>query len=732
MKRIVRVAVLVVGVSTLFASSSTAADAGGAIDSSSDKTNRSSAHGVASDSSTADAADPAGSAATDSTFADEITVTGQQQVRGLQDTPESVAVTSGSALEQRSTVDLYQLVEVTPNVNASFGFKGFSVRGIDQRGFGGGGGQLVTVIVDGATLNNQATFFGPYSAWDLEQVEIFRGPQSTQQGRNALAGAIVIRSADPTYERDVKGRLSIGTLGSSQASVAVNLPLIENKVALRFSVDNREFDGWVENPTRGEDDYDFREALTARGKLRFDLTERFSGLLSFSYTDSTGGEDVIQQDLFPDRRFNFSDEPAEEGSVHEIVHLELSYLLNDRWSIQSSTNMYDHDYIRTEDGDMTALTGNRLQVDQNDQSFTQQLRFLYGDSRGRSAVLGVYYADLEDLRDSRATLPGEILGLPPGFIITGLLDLKVFTENLALFGEIDLPLGERFTVTAGARFDNEEKRDASNQMILIDPPLFELPTEPPQDLESEYDAFLPKLGLSYEVSESTTASFTFQEGYRAGGRSQSLISLTVSDFEPERTANYELAWRTFLPDRGLRVNANAFYIDWDDQQVSVRTDLDSEFDTITVNAGSSRLYGLEAQVDYRVSEALDVFGSLGWVETEFTDFTDGDEDFTGNEFPFAPNLSGTLGMNWRPADLWLLSASVNYQDSYFSEQDNDPRFKADERTLVNLRLSYDWDQVTLAAFARNLFDEDYLIQAFPNGARSGEPQILGLEISFGL
>ncbi|MEM7585995.1 MAG: TonB-dependent receptor [Acidobacteriota bacterium] len=674
--------------------------------------------------------DPSGEA--ESSFEDEITVTGQQQERGLQDTPESVAVTTGETLEERSTVDLYELVALTPNVNASFGFKGFSVRGIDQRGFGGGGGQLVSVRVDGATLqNNQSTFFGPYSAWDLEQVEIFRGPQSTQQGRNALAGAIVIRSADPTYERDFKGRLSFGSLGSSQVSAAANLPLVDNKLALRVSVDNREFDGWVENPTRGEDDYDFREALTARAKLRFDPTDRFSGMLTFSYTDSTGGEDVIQTNLFPER-LNFSDEPAEEGSVHEITTLELSYLLNDQWSVQSTTNLYEHEYIRTEDGDMTALTGNQLTVDQEDEGFSQQLRFLYGGDNGRSAVLGLYYADLEDRRSSRARLPGEILGLPPGFTITGILDGLTFTENFAVFGEIDLRLGDRFTLTAGARYDDEDQRNASRQEILIEPPFFNIDGEPPQDLESSYDAFLPKLGLSYEVSDNTTASFTVQEGYRAGGRSQSLISLTVSDFDPERTTNYELALRTYSPERGLRFNANAFYIDWRDQQVTVRTALDSEFDTITVNAGTSRLYGVEAQLDYRVRDDLDFFGSIGWVETEFTDFVDGNEIFTGNEFPFAPNVSVTVGADWRPADRWRLDGSVNYQDSYFSDQDNNPLFKADDRTLVNLKLSYLLDRFTVSAFARNVFDEDYLIQAFPNGARSGEPQVLGLEVSFGL
>ncbi|MEM6792773.1 MAG: TonB-dependent receptor [Acidobacteriota bacterium] len=665
-------------------------------------------------------------------FGEEITVTGQQQVRGLQDTTDSVAVTTGKALEDNSTVDLYQLVELTPNVNPSFGFQGFAIRGIDQRGFGGGGGQLVTVRVDGATLqNNQSTIYGPYSAWDLGQVEIFRGPQSTQQGRNALAGAIVIRSADPTYEQEVKGRISAGSLGSTRVSAAANLPLVDDRVALRLSLDTRDSDGWVENPTRGEDDYSSRESVTARAKLRVDFTERLNALLTLSYTDSRGGEDTIDPSRFPER-LNFSNDDAEEGSLHEIVNLELNYLLSDRWTLQSTTNFYKHDYVRIEDGDMSPLTGNLLNIDQEDEGFSQQLRFLYSGDGGRQAVFGVYYADLEDDSVSAATLPGQVLDLPPGFSVTGSLEAEVETENLAVFGEIDLPLGERFVLTAGARFDTEDQRNFSSQVTMINPPVFMLPIQPPQDLEASYDAFLPKLGLTYEISENSSASFTVQEGYRAGGRSQSLITLTVSDFDPERTTNYDFAYRSLFPEQGLRFNANLFFIDWRDQQVNVRTAIDSEFDTITVNAGESRLYGAEAQLDYRVREGLDLFASVGLVETEFLEFTDGPEDFAGNEFPFAPPFSATLGTRWLPADRWTVDASVNYQDSYFSDQDNNPDFTSDSRTLVNLRVSYDWRSVTLAAFARNLFDEDFLTQAFPGGARAGEPQVVGLELSFGL
>ena len=248
------------------------------------------------------------------TYSERIHVTGQLQERTLDETPESVAVLTGVVIEESTARNLYDLATEIPNFNQSFGDKGFSIRGIDQRGFGAGTGLLVSVRVDGATLpTNESSFFGPYSAWDLGQVEVFRGPQSTQQGRNSLAGAVVIRSADPTYSQSFKGRLTYGSLDSWGASASINLPIVENKLSLRVSVDQSESDGWVENPTLGRDDYDARESLTVRGKLRFDPTDRFHGMLSFSYIDSSGGEDAIDASLFPRERFNFSNDPGRKA-----------------------------------------------------------------------------------------------------------------------------------------------------------------------------------------------------------------------------------------------------------------------------------------------------------------------------------------------------------------------------------------------------------------------------------
>lgn len=662
---------------------------------------------------------------------DVITVTGQQQERTLQDTVASVAVTSGSELEQSTQKDLYDLVAATPNVAQSFGYKGFSIRGIDQRGFGSGTGLLVSVKVDGVSLQNDtSTFFGPYSTWDLDQVEIFRGPQSTQQGRNSLAGSIILESARPTYEQQVKSKLSYGSLDSWQAAATVNVPL-SAKAALRLSVDQRRSDGWVDNPTRGEEDYDFRESLTVRGKLRFDPSDRFRGLLTLSYTDSSGGEDLIDESRFPGERLNFSNESAEEGSRHQIASLELAYDLNDRWTLESLTSSLTHDYLRVEDGDMSFFPGNLLDIDQDDQGLTQQLRLLYNGSERAHGVLGLYYADLEDDSLAVATLPGEVLGIP-GVTVTGSQARLEETENLAVFGEFDLRLGERWTMTLGARFDDEQRSTATTQESLLDPPIFALPSLPPEVLDADYSAFLPKLGVTLDWSDDLSTSLSVQRGYRAGGRSLSLISQRLSDYDPEYTTNYELALRSRSSDRNWRFNANAFYVDWEDQQVAVRTEFDLEFDTVTINAGSSRLYGLEGTVEYQPRSQWRTYLSVGFVETEFESFVDQDQDFSGNEFPFAPSWSWTLGGHWQWRQHWNLDAQINWQDAFFSEPSNLAAFEVDDRTLVNLKLGRSWRTWGLNVFARNLLDEDYLLERLPSGSRTGEPRVFGLEWTFGL
>ena len=249
-----------------------------------------------------------------------IVLRGELQSRALQDSPTSATVETGEALEKRGDTDLYDVIERTPNVVSSFGEKGFAIRGIDQRGVGGGQGLLISTQIDGAALpSNQATFFGPYSTWDLEQVEVLRGPQSTQQGRNALAGAVVIRSKDPTYEQEFKLHGEVGSRDHQRLALMANTPLIDGKLALRFSAEQVQNDGYIINPTLGTNDYDAREMTTYRAKLLWNATEDVEVVFSYSHVDSFGGEDFVEEPPFPSRRVNFSNVRAREGSEHDIL-----------------------------------------------------------------------------------------------------------------------------------------------------------------------------------------------------------------------------------------------------------------------------------------------------------------------------------------------------------------------------------------------------------------------------
>ena len=673
-------------------------------------------------------------------YAESVTVTGQQLERPLREETASVAVIRGARLDAGTDTDLYRLVARTPNVNSSSDVRGFSIRGIDQRGFGADGGLLVSVRLDGATVQGyQGTYFGPFSTWDLDRVEIFRGPQSTQQGRNSLAGAIVMRSADPVYRTEVRGRTRFGSYGQNHASAMVNVPLVGNRAALRLVVDRRRGDGFVGNPTRGEDAYDFRNALNLRAKLRFDPTARFRGLLTLASTDSRGGDGVISADRFPEERTNLSDHPAEDGSRHRTATLELAYRLSGALSLESTSSLYQHDYQRAEDLDRTPMPAGVLDYTTDDLWATQEL-LLRTTGPGRlRGVFGLYLADLEDSLRADAAGPGELAGLPPGFVLTSFFTTREETRNTALFGEFDLGPADDWTLTLGARYDTESRETRNTQGVTVEPPLPGFPSgaSPGEPIPSEYRAFLPKASLTRDWNDELSTSLGWQRGYRAGGRSVAVLSQQVSDFDPEFTDNYEFALRAAAPDRRWFFGANLFYTDWSDQQVRVMTALGLPVDTLTVNAGKSTVAGLEAQGGYWLGRRVEVYGSVGRLRTRFEEFRDGEQDFTGNRFPHAPPWSWLAGVSLRATESWSGNLEVAAQADAFADPDNDPRFRVGGRALVNTRFGYRRGSWGVFAFGRNLLDEAYLLDAWESdipgfGAlgRGGEPRTIGIELDF--
>jgi len=248
-------------------------------------------------------------------------------------------------------------------------------------------------------------------------------------------------------------------------------------------------------------------------------------------------------------------------------------------------------------------------------------------------------------------------------------------------------------------------------------------------VNASYEAWLPKGGVRWNINPDTNISFVAQRAYRAGGAFISVIDGTINEFDPEYLWNYELAARTILLDGRLRWNTNVYYSDWRDQQVLEPV---PGFPTFfnTVNAGESTLWGFETDFSFDAGSNVEVYGGLGYASTEFDDFPNGNFDstqpvseanqpnFAGNRFPNAPRWSANFGVTYSPEQGLFGGVDANYQSDSFNSSENFAINQCCERVLVNARIGYAWEGLSVTAYVRNAFDEQYY--SFFNAAVAGD------------
>jgi len=696
---------------------------------------------------------------------EEIRVIGQKSEKSLREVTASVSIETGAEIEREPLADLFDIVVRVPNVTATLGGQGFAIRGVDQRGIGGGGLTL-TVYVDDAPLANQSTFFGPTGAWDLAQVEVYRGPQSTNFGRNTLAGAIYIRSQDPTYDYELKARAEVGSDGHYWGAVAGGGAIIDDKLAFRIAADYREDDGFVRN-TFLDADADASEYWSTRLKFLIEPTDDLRIITTTSYTENFAGEDNISPfsggnfgdilDADDVRREVAYDQPGREGTETFLQSVNVMWDINEHFSLQSITSYQSTDYLRLEDFDVSPAPIAVLDRVGNDEALTEEFRLRYTDDSWQVA-LGLYYADLEDGFTDDFIVPGSLINpaIPPTVLIgrTGQNSSRI--ENIAVFLDGEYKINDQFDILFGLRYDNEHQEDTqitSTRAVSPLPPGFEFLSavlgESRQTTEADYEAWLPKAGLRWRSTEDLTFSFVVQRAYRAGGAQINFVDGSLAEFDPEYLWNFELSSRAqFLDDR-INWNVNIYYSDWSDQQVTVP--LPAPFNQFfeTLNAGTSELYGLETDISYAVNSNLQVYAGVGVSVAEFVDFANGNFDpsqpvseanqdnFAGNRFPFAPRLSLNGGFSYTDENGIFGGVDINYQSSAFNEIENVALNQADARTIVNARLGYRvTENISVSAFVRNLLDDQYFTSlgrvGGANFSRLGDPLTwaLRLDISF--
>ena len=668
-----------------------------------------------------------------------IVVTGELIARDADQTTSSVAVHTGAEIERSTALDVYDVIRTTPNAgleDSDYGFGGMSLRGIGSYGASGAGayasyGTTNVVVIDGVGLPRSALSYADLSAFDLDTVEIFRGPQSTSQGRNAMGGAVVINSIAPeplpAFTGQVRGRIAGGDYGHRQYAGAAEATLWPDVLALRGTYDDRRDDGDITNTTRNEDDAARRDSrsLRLRARLRPGGTDSpYDVLFDVADVEHSRGSTYVQLEHEHDRVAR-NDQPQDFDNRSQLYSIDQRLQLGDAWTLRAVSAWFRSGTLSRFDTDYDERNGGATVQREDSDGFSQELRLNYTGERVRGTVGAYFYDESNQDRSDGYLDLNFVLGftglcavqvvctLPLGNIVFE-SGLPSDVKDMAVFGELDWDATDRLTLTAGLRADREENRrvfetayagDSLTATLLVAALRGSvLPADAEVPVSRKFSEVLPKFAARYALFDHWYLGAAYAEGYRPGGDGYNQVSGRYFSFDSERTRNTELSLKgTHTPWR-LQAALNLFHTRWDDMQVQGGEGIDNYME----NAGRATIRGGELELRWRALDALQIVGGFGLTRGRFDAYisTQG-EDFAGNHLPKAPAYTGVLALEWMPLPGLLIRPDVLWIGATPANADNNPVHELSGYRLLNLAVRWQSGNLSLFFAGTNLADEHY-------------------------
>jgi outer membrane receptor protein involved in Fe transport len=638
---------------------------------------------------------------------DKLVVTGEKIDKKFKDTTTAVTVISGDELESGETKQVRELATQAPNViTDSFG--NISIRGISGGGAATGGAALitgsrarVTTVVDGTTQDWSGYNFTPVGLWDVKQVEILRGPQSTTQGASAIGGALVINTNDPTFDYESAVRAGLDSYKNGHirynAAVMFSGPLIEDELAYRLAVDETKGDGWLNYNTSTYDvpNLSESESLNARGKLLWKPTNipKFTAKLTLNHHKNEGEHASFASNTEADiatQTLDISSAVARvQNSKENSIATDIDYQLD-----PGVTNALHLSYTDSDihaDGYQTSNVFT-YDIDQTTKSLENRLVF----NREHADLTGLFGIFASDKDSSIDAFQGVSI------------NTQYTTKTTAAYGESTYALSSRTKATAGLRIEHEDINKTGSLITT---------TEHEQDSDDTY--YLPKIGMTHAISNSTTLGATVRKGYSPGG-SGVTVTGGVFTYSSEKVTSYELSSKSNF-DGETTLNANLFYNDYSDYQALSGL-------TIT-NVDKAHTYGLELEVKTWTIKDLELWGSVGLLQSEIDEYT-ADTDTVGKDLSSAPNTNLSIGFTKYIGDSWSLGADATYVGKFYSDLDNSRDSEVGDVTITNLRAQYMIGDLTIDAYVKNLTDEDAVYYRSGALATVGQTRTFGLSATY--
>ena len=632
---------------------------------------------------------------------DTQTVTADFRNTDVQQIPEAVTVVSQAQMEARSAEHLEQVLSFAPNVNfASGAARGryFQIRGIGERSqFVDPVNPSVGVLIDGIDMTGlgaAATLF------DVQQVEILRGPQGTRFGANALAGMINITSAAPT--KDVSGYVTAkaGNYTSYGLGGAVSGSLSDSLQA-RIAVHGFESDGYMENDFLNKDDTQNYDEKIARAKFSWQPNASGDVTLTMLYADIDNGYDAF---TFDNSRHTLSDEPGKDSQDTSAFSLAWNQDINSAVRFESTISAsnssaeysYDEDwaYVGMHPDEYSSFDQYLRDFDRN----SVDLRLLSGvDGRifadTTDWVIGVYSMTRgEDMKRNYTYNAGQYRS-----------ELDITSSSV--YGELKTWFSPSWSLTYGLRAEQWKNDFKDNAGI---------------DDDTNETLYGGKVVLEGLLANDHLAYLSLARGYKAGGiNTDPDISEDNRSFDTEFNNTLELGLKSSLLSNNLHTRVAAFYIQRKDQQVKSSYAIQNDDNSITfqdylANAAEGRNYGLELESSWDLSERLNWAFSYGWLQTEFVDYhydtSDGEFNKDGRAQSHAPEYSLATAVSYDLTSRLSLRVESEAKDSFYFSDSHDEQSKS--YVLWHARMAYKLNQLELALSGRNLTDKDVETRGF--------------------
>ncbi|AQS36734.1 outer membrane receptor protein [Shewanella psychrophila] len=672
-----------------------------------------------------------------------IVVTSDFRGSTLDKMPSSITVIDQQQIEDEGAQHFEDVLNSIANFNWSGGSsrpKYFQIRGVgEQEEYQGAPNSSVGYIIDDIDMSGLGMVSSMY---DLQQVEVLRGPQGTRYGANALAGLIYLKSNDPTDVFEHGAEVSMGDDNLTTFSGFSSGPLTDSgKLLYRVSLQQHQQNGYQNNLYLDRDDTNARDEFTGRAKLRWYASDDLEIDLTLLHADYDNGYDVWTLDNNGEN--TLTDAPGVDKQRTTGSSLKFTYTGAEQFELVSLTSYansqthhnYDGDWANPDYWGGLDCGGEPCQYDytwdkEGERNTISQEFRLSSTEAGRifsgstDWLLGVYGMRLTEDNDTVEDYNGWL----------DALSAEYEANNTAVFGQLDSDLGAGYALSFGLRV---ERRDSDYS-------------------DSAGDKFSPgetmwggHIALSKALSDDHETYARIARGYKAGGFNMSLPT-ELSDkkeYDTETLYNYEIGLKSSWLDGDASTNFSLFYMDRRDQQVSASQQNPEEpqkFILYTENAGSSHNYGAELDANWYATDNLKLYASLGWLETAYGDYAYQDKyggtvDLTGRDLAHSPNFTYSAGATYRTDSGWFANMTTSGKSDFYYSDSNES--KSEAYIIFNARVGYETDVWSAYLWGKNLFDEQYGTRGFYFGnepdqdwadkqyIRYGDPRQLGLTVN---